>query len=352
MDGIHELISKKNASVATFDRYLADGDISSAEYDCCKADALDKFAQAKAELIEKHKSSRTTQEASGSSAQRAAEANTSTADVQPVASTADVRPVASTADVQPVADSSGVSAGSEKKRARSEPHRYQPGDDSIFVTSEYRTSDADRCQSGEVSELTLRARNFLPTAWKILHGKGKQRGKYVYVNPDGKPYVLGQRPVQGKDFFVSAQEAVMFTIDSALEQYTRESNVEKVKETVMLLKSFLEDQHAALLSGHPPNDPAPSEAPTAKGSSSSAPKRRRATAVVIDLEQSPAPQPPQQQANDAATAIVLTPGAASGAAAVPRNVPRSGTDVSVEEVQDEDGYDDEWSDSESDLESP
>jgi hypothetical protein len=174
----------------------------------------------------------------------------------------------------------------------------------------------------------------------------------VYVNPEGKPYVLGQRPVQGKDFFVSAQEAVMFTIDSALEQYTRESNVEKVNETVVLLKSFLEDQHAALLSGHQPNDPTPTEAPTAKSSSSSAPKRRRATAVVIDLEQSPAPQRPQQQANDAASAIVLTPGAASGAAAVPRNVPRSGTDVSVKEVQDEDDYDDEWSDSESDLESP
>jgi hypothetical protein len=349
MDGIHELISKKNASVATFDRYLADGDISSAEYDYCKADALDKFAQAKAELVEKHKSSRTTQEASGSSAQRAAEVNTSTADVQPVAATA---------DAQPVGGNSRVSAGSEKKRARSEPHRYQPGDDSIFVTSEYRTSDADRCQSSEVSELTLRARNFLPTAWKILHGKGKQRGKYVYVNPEGKPYVLGQRPVQGKDFFVSAQEAVMFTIDSAFEQYTRESNVEKVKETVVLLKSFLEDQHAALLSGHQPNDPAPTEAPTAKSSSSSAPKRRRATAVVIDLEQSPAPQRPQQQANDAASAIVLTPGAASGAAGsrgaatVPGNVPRSGTDVSVEEVQEEDDYDDEWSDCESDGESP
>jgi hypothetical protein len=133
-------------------------------------------------------------------------------------------------------------AGRSNKRSRTEPRYYQPGDSCIASTYEYQSNLTERRQSGEASELTLRAQNYLPMTWKILHGKGKHTGMQVYTNPEGKPYILDKRPVEGCDFFTSPQEAVVYMFNVSFKKHALALDIEKLRDTAAEVERYIKDQ--------------------------------------------------------------------------------------------------------------
>jgi hypothetical protein len=200
---------------------------------------------------------------------------------------------------------------------------------------------------------TMAAREYLPENWKILKGKGIHAGMIVYVNPEGKPCVLELQPLEGTDFFTTAQEAVVYVLTCAFKRYALELNMEKLKETLAQAESYTNDQKSVLPAG-----PLPVDAPPANALNSAAERNHATKAPVrvpiatIDLRSPPKQHRQQQQLPFHALPVVSPDAvpvpAASGKAAMHRaaaNVTYNTANVSAEGLHNEGG------DSSGDLES-
>jgi hypothetical protein len=165
---------------------------------------------------------------------------------------------------------SSVSGTAERKRPRSEPHRYAPGEGSIARTSEYQASDALRRATAVREQSTLYAKDYLPREWKIVDGTGKYVDTRLYVKPDVHGRALRSELQEGEDFFVTAQEAVERSINDDLTKYTLERNVPMVFDAAARLRNYLTDQHAVFQPEHVPEEvrkpkvPAPGTSSTRK----------------------------------------------------------------------------------------
>lgn len=118
------------------------------------------------------------------------------------------------------------------------------GDGSTSQTSEFQRSDRERREAKVKEDLHQYAMDYLPDSWKCKKGKGAFLDRTVVVHPDGQGYNLRDNPVEGVDFFATAQAAMNAFIKGELVKHTRMGDVEKVVATVETLCSYLQDQHA------------------------------------------------------------------------------------------------------------
>ena len=112
---------------------------------------------------------------------------------------------------------SPILSETKSKRQRAPADRYNPDnvkrikEEGVYLSSDKLVKEAGAPIRAD-QEAFLNLRHCYGKQWKRVQGLGKYRDQEVVINPNGVEYRLKNNPKIGKDFFVSAQESLMYCV--------------------------------------------------------------------------------------------------------------------------------------------
>ena len=150
-----------------------------------------------------------------------------------------------------------IHSETKSKRQRAPADRYNPDnvkrikEEGVYLSSDKLVKEAGAPIRAD-QEAFLNLRHCYGKQWKRVQGLGKYRDQEVVINPNGVEYRLKNNPKVGKDFFASAQDALMFCIEhcTPINPLPDQSDIAPVADPAPTFATEMTDPGNSVLNGY------------------------------------------------------------------------------------------------------